>query len=847
MKFSLNTLKGINRRYGCADDIAAIGGDALIEKINGQLGAIDEVVSIGDKYQGIVIAKVVACEKHPNADKLQVCLIDDGGKVADVVRNADGFVEVVCGAPNAREGLTVAWLPPGATVPETVGKDPFVLEARELRGVVSNGMLASPKELALGDRHDGILEIDGDREPGSDFAEVFGLKDDVVFDIENKMFTHRPDLFGFLGISRELAGIQGMPFKSPEWYSVQAERPSLETEALPLDIKLEGNVADLVPRFTAIVMHDVQVGPSPVWLQVELAKVGQKSINNIVDYTNWFMLETGQPLHAYDYDKVKALSKDQATIVVRQPQKGETIKLLNGKEIEPRAEAIMIATDKQLIGIGGVMGGSETEVDKNTQNIILECANFDMYSIRRTSMAHGLFTDAVTRFTKGQSPLQNPAVLTKIVNEIREYAGGKVASSLIDILDCDTINPAGDGWIDKEVQTSSDFINSRLGLNLNDDEIIHLLSNVEFGSDKKEDGIALYAPFWRTDIEIAEDIVEEVGRLYGYDKLPLELPARDVTPTKRNELFDLRAELRAALSRAGANEVLTYSFVHGDLLKKVGQDPAQAYEIANALSPDLQYYRLSLTPSLLDKVHANNKAGYDKFAIFELGKAHTVGQEVEGVPIERERLALVVTANKKAADQSSAFYDARQYAMQILYTLGIDSMATFEILNESTEQATTYYQPGRAATIKVNDTIIGRIGEYKASVRKALKLPDYTAGFELGLKPLLGLRQSKQYVALPRFPKVTQDITLKVPVVLSYQQLFDFVLNSSHKSSRPERTLSSLGPIDIFQKEDEPEHKRITLRFTLASHDRTLTDEEVNRLLDEVAAAAQIELQAERI
>lgn len=840
MKFSLNTLRGINQRYGCADDIASIGVDALVEKITGQLGAVDEVIAIGDKYKGIVIAKVVSCEKHPNADKLHVCLIEDGGKTKDVARNGDGYVEVVCGAPNVREGLTVAWLPPGATVPETFDKDPFVLEARELRGVVSNGMLASPKELALGDSHDGILELDSEIQPGSDFAEVYGLKDDVVIEIENKMFTHRPDLFGFLGISRELAGIQGMPFKSPDWYVTNPEFPAIETEALPLVVQNE--LSELVPRFTAIAMDGVKVGPSPVWLQVELAKIGQKSINNIVDYTNWFMLETGQPLHAYDYDKVKALSNGEPTIVVRNPVQGEKIKLLNGKEVEPRDEAIMIATDRQLIGIGGVMGGTETEVDGTTTRIILECANFDMYSIRRTSMAHGLFTDAVTRFTKGQSPLQNLAVLAKIVDEIRAYAGGKVASDAIDNNQVQGQSSA----VHAAVRVETDFINQRLGLTLDNKGIESLLSNVEF--HVSTDDRFITAPFWRTDIEIAEDIVEEVGRLYGYDKLPLELPARDVTPTKRNELFDLRAELRAALSRAGANEVLAYSFVHGDLLKKVGQDPAQAYEIANALSPDLQYYRLSLTPSLLDKVHANNKAGYDKFAIFELGKAHNIGQEVDGVPIERERLALVVTANKKAADQSSAFYDARQYVMQILYILGVDTMTTtFELLNESTEQATTYYQPGRAATIKVNDTIIGRIGEYKASVRKALKLPDYTAGFELGLTPLLELKRAKQYVPLPRFPKVTQDITLKVPVALSYQQLFDFVLQSSLKASRPERTLSSLGPIDIFQKEDEPEHKRVTLRFTIASHDRTLTDGEVNRLLDEVAAAAQAKLQAERI
>lgn len=622
MKISLNSIRDFNRRYGCTDDVAGISANELVEIIGAQLGAVEQVLPIGEKYQGIVIAKVVSSVKHPDADKLHVCKIDDGGVVKDVKRGEDGLVQVVCGAPNVREGLLVAWLPPGATVPETVGKEPFVLEARDIRGQTSNGMLASPKELALGDNHDGILEIDGEHQPGTDFAKTFGLAGDVVIDIENKMFTHRPDCFGFLGVARELAGIQHKPFKSPDWYVPKPTFPEMEADELKLEVKNE--LPKLVPRFTAIAMRGVTVGPSPVWLQVELAKVGQKSINNIVDYTNFFMLETGQPLHAYDYDKVKALSGDDgAIIVIRHPQNGEKLKLLNGKELEPGAVDIMIATDKQLIGVGGVMGGSDTEVDANTQNIILECANFDMYSIRRTSMAHGLFTDAVTRFTKGQSPLQNLAVLAKIVDEIRSYAGGRVASPVIDSqhLGEKTLT---DGTLFTPVRVSKEFINQRLGLKLTDEQIIDLLKNVEFKIENKGDELTVTAPFWRTDIELPEDVVEEVGRLYGYDHLPLVLPRRDLTPPAKDPLLTLKAQIRQRLAKAGANEVLTYSFVHGDLLDKTGQDRAKAFSLSNALSPDLQYYRISPMPSLLDKVHANIKAGYDEFALFELSKMHNL-------------------------------------------------------------------------------------------------------------------------------------------------------------------------------------------------------------------------------
>lgn len=839
MKISLNTIRGMNERYRTTGDIAPEGVNALAAKMGAQLGALEEIIPIGEKYQGIVIAKVVSCRKHQNSDHLHVCLIDDGGITPDVKRDENGLVQVVCGAPNVREGLLVAWLPPGSIVPESVGKDPFVLGARELRGELSNGMLASPRELALSDSHDSILEIidvfDKVR-PGDDFATAFELKDDVVLDIENKMFTHRPDCFGFLGVSRELAGIQDMPFRSPDWYRQDAEIPGVEAEALPL--KVTNELPELVPRFTAITLRDVQVGPSPTWLVVELAKVGLRSINNVVDWTNWFMLETGQPLHAYDYDKVRALtSGDTAEITVRYPHRSEKVALLNGKEIEPRDEAIMIASGSHLIGIGGVMGGAETEVSDTTKNIILECASFDMYSIRRTSMAHGLFTDAVTRFNKGQSPLQTRAVLAKIVGEIRQFAGGKVASELIDI------SQVGDReWVHPPVPITTTFINERLGSSLSAEEMRQLLENVEFTVAVDGDNLTVTAPFWRTDVETREDVVEEVGRLYGFYKLPHELPRRSITPVEKNARFELKDTLRDILARAGANEVLTYSFVHGDLLQKAGQKPEQAYSLGNALSPDLQHYRLSLTPSLLDKVHGNIKAGYDSFALFEMGKAHILGKlDEDGLPTEFNRLAFTHAARKQAG---TPYYQVRKYLDYLLAELGIADV-TFQPLEASDDVATAYYAPGRSATILVGDTVVGRIGEYKASVRKGFKLPDFSAGFELGLEPLAQLRQPKTYEVIPRFPKVTQDITLKVAAevpVGAMNALFDAQL----AGVKAEGYSAHASLTDIYQG-DDASTKNLTYRFVVASHDRTLTDQEVAKMLDVIAGAARSTLGAERI
>lgn len=839
MKVSINAVKQLCAVYGVAEAIIPDDIGALVQKIGAQLGAVETIEATGAKYAKAVIVRVVSCEPHPNADKLNVCLIDDGGVTPDVARTESGLVEVVCGAPNVAKDLLVVWLPPGATVPSSFDTDPFVLEARELRGIVSNGMLASPKELAIGDSHEGLLVVDKEVDPGVSFADTYNMNDYII-DIENKMFTHRPDCFGLLGVARELAGIQQQPFTSPEWYVVSPAEPVVAAEELPLVIRNE--LPELVSRFTAITMRDVKVAPSPVWLQAFLSRIGMKSINNIVDLTNYYMYLTGQPLHAYDYDKVAARSDGEATIVVRAPKPSEKIALLNGKTIEPRQEAIMIATDQELIGIGGVMGGSDTEVDETTKNIIIECASFDMYSIRRTSMAHGLFTDAVTRFTKGQSPLQTKAVLCKMTEDVQRMAGGKVASSVYD--EFNAHEPT-------VVQVSTSFVNERLGLSLSSADIMSLLSNVEFQVGESEGLLTITVPFWRTDIALPEDIVEEIGRLYGYDKLPLELPGRSITPVQKNQLYETRATIRRILSKAGANEVLTYSFVHGDLLKKVGQDPERAFELSNALSPDLQYYRLSLTPSLLDNVHMNIKAGHDAFALFELGTAHHNDQLADdGLPIERTRLGFVLAANEKAVRQGegAAYYQAKHYLMHLLQQLGITGTVVFEPLVDDTDvSATVYYAPGRSATVRVGSLIIGRVGEYKRSVQRALKLPDYTAGFELGLKPLAEvMHDSVHYVPLPKFPSITQDITLRVSNDIPYQQVHDCVQNAL-LAVQPAHVRSVLHPVSRYQAATEGTYTNSTFRLEIASYDKTMRDSEVTELLNDVTQVALDTIGAERV
>lgn len=816
MKISVNWLK----QFTDVD----IPVDELVAKIGAQLGAVEEVIDLGKKYQGIIVAKVVSCEKHPNADKLHVCWIDDGGKAQNVERNENGHVQVVCGAPNVRKGLSVAWLPPGTTVPNTFDKEPFVLEARDLRGVVSNGMLASLSELAIGDDHSGIVELDIEAAPGTDFAELYELNDYII-DIENKMFTHRPDCFGILGVAREIAGIRHLPFKSPDWYQAPLDRIKPGATVLPLTLK--NDIPDMVPRFMAVAMADITIGKSPLIIQTYLSRVGLRPINNIVDVTNYLMVLTGQPTHAYDYDKLK-----EGSLEARMSRKGDKLKLLSGKEIAFEDESTILITSGDVpVGVGGVMGGADSEVSATTKNIVIECASFDMYSIRRTSMKYGLFTDAVTRFNKGQSPLQNDVVLEEAVATIGYVSGGHVASNVSDIRGSLQRKPP--------VEVTSTFINTRLGADLQTEAIADLLRNVECMVETHGETLKVTPGYWRTDIEIAEDIVEEVGRLYGFDNLPVELPKRSIKAIQPDPLFTLKSAIRDVLSRAGANEVITYSFVHGNLLDKVGQDKAQAFKLGNAMSPDLQYYRLGILPSLLDKVHMNIKAGFEEFALFEMNKTHSKLWKEDDLPKELENLGFVIAADDKTKREGAAFYQARKCLDVVAESLGL--RLQYEAITEPTEHpAAAPFEISRSARIHMDDKVLGVIGEFKPSVVRALKLPRYCAGFEISLNSRL-LGAKTVYKQLSKYPGVEQDISLRVSKDLAFASLDTFL--RTHLEA-PEYTNYTLTPLDIYQKGD---YKHITFRLNIVSYQKTMTAHEVNQLLDDVAKKAEEALGAERI
>lgn len=846
MKVSLNVIKQlINFELPPVDELAQL--------INRQLGKVDRVENLAERYRGARVVRVVECAKHPNADRLSVTKIDDGMAVPDVPRDENGLVQVVCGAPNVQADMWAVWLPPASTVPASILEgEPFTLDARKLRGVLSQGMLAAADELAIGTDHEGIVALTPrdlpagkTLQPGADFAALFGL-DDYVLDIENKMFTHRPDCFGQLGVAREIAGILHQPFTSPAWYNL--EQVFGDGDSVPLAVS--NDIPQLVPRFMAVAIRGVQVAPSPFWLQCQLVAMGAKPINNIVDATNYVMLMTAQPTHAYDYDTLHG-----GQLGVRMARQGETLALLSGKTIELTPDDIVIADGQGPVALGGIMGGSRTEVSATTTTIVLECATFDMYAVRKMAMRHGVFTDALARFNKGQSPLQNAAVLNRLIGMV----GGEQASPVIDIK---PFTSEHGGILDEyfagkyepaTIDITSRFINQRLGSHLTENDICTLLNNVEIHSHGPENElgyICLQVPFWRTDLETKEDIVEEIGRLHGFDTVPRQLPMRRIQPARKNPRRELRRVVREALAKAGANEVLSYSFVHERVLKGAGQDPAQAFRLSNALSPDLQYYRLSVLPSLLDKVHANIKAGHSEFMLFEIGKGHTkarIGKD--GLPAEQSLIDLVYSSKKPHA--GAAFYRVRATLDQLAH----DSGLTLVYTPVAAAQDDPVYAPfdiNRSAHIWVEGSeaagqperqLIGVLGELRPAVVKHFKLPDYTAAASLRLDVMEQIWRDTvvHYQPMSRYPTTARDISIQTSTEVTYDELMQAVSSAMTRASEayPDVTIRDLTPLSIYKATPDALHQTTTFRLTLSSSQATLSAERVRSIIRTVFAPEQ--------
>ena len=813
-----------------------VSTEELVNLIGSRLVEVEGTIDLSKKYKGIKIVKVASCEPIPETH-LHLCQIDTGGKE---------LVQVVCGAPNVREGILTVWLKPGCIVPQTYGGENFELGVRKMRGYDSNGMLAGLDEIDLGDDHSGIVEIDPNfAKAGDDFAAVFGLED-IILDIENKSLTHRPDTFGLIGFAREVAGILGAKFEEPELkfgdlkITTTLSADELlnhvsDSEKIWIDVEDE----TLCPRYTAGVFEVKKAGLDSA-LEAEnyltlndvfLAKAGMRKISKIVDATNIVMLLTGQPLHAFDYDKfVKVGGLKDPRIAVRAAKKGEKLKLLDGKEIElVEGDDIVICSNETPVALAGAMGGESTEIDENTSKVILESATFSLTHERKMQMAHGIFSEAITRFTKGQPKSGTIPALAR--------CAAMLLKSPKDISDFEI--SAGVAEEDNVVRISIEDINNLLGTKYTYEEAETTLENVGFkiSCDCGKEGecdceeINVKAPEWRTDIHIREDIIEEVGRLRGYDNIPMSLPLRPFVGAEKNPLFELKRSLRGILAdRLGSHEVLTYSFVSKDLQEKVGEDPLNSYEIVNSISPELQVFRQSISPSLVDKMYENIRNGYTDFSLFEFNQVtrKDLGLTEEKVPVLENHLALVSTGD---------FYEVKNLLLQAARRLNLEFK-----LEENNAKEFPYFEKVRSAKVTLNGEMIGVVGEIKNRVVKNFKLKR-AAGFEINLDEVVKApRDVKIDLKLSKFPFVERDLTLKVDTKLKYGDLEEKIKEALNATKD---IVYKLKPISIYQGEDKT-HKNISFHLSFSNTEKTLNQDEISDIIKSIETESA-ELGAETV
>ena len=762
MKISLNWIKKYVR--------VPISDEDLVRLIGARLVEVEGVIDETEKYNNIYVVRVVSAEKIPDTH-LTLCQIDVGQKET---------VQVVCGAPNVREGMLAAWIAPGAMVPASVHEDsPFIIGKRKMLGKYdSNGMLAGADELDFGDDHSGIVEIDPEMaKPGDTLKDVFGLSDKIL-EIENKSLTHRPDTFGIIGFAREVAGILGQSF------DFEYQDTKLTSKG---DLKVKILDKDICARYTAVVLekHGEERKKYLSWMDIMLSKSGMKPISEIVDVTNFLMLLTGQPLHAFDYDKFVAVGgSDKPVINVRKAKNGEKLELLDDTVVDLNENDIVICSGDIPVALAGAMGGKSTMIDENTRNIIIESATFSLYNMRKTQMAHGIFSEAITRFTKGQPPYQ----CLRVAEAAAEMLSYRFKVSAV----ADTLEKPIELY---EVEVSVEEINGLLGTEYDERLITKTLQNVGFKVNLPK----VVAPSWRTDIHIKEDVIEEIGRLLGYDNINPVLPLHGTA--EKNDFLELKTKIRNILSSFGANEVLTYSFVSSKLLEKAGLDTKNSYKIINSISPELQLVRQSIVPSLLDKAYINQKLPVDKFAIFEINKVYQKawGMDSENVPAEKSRLGFVLAERKT---QGTAYYKAKYFVEELLKTLGI----SFEIKPlKSTAAEFKPFEKKRAAEIVVSGITIGVVGEFRSSVKRSFKLNDFLAGFELDFDKILELHSSTVQVDLePVLDK--RDLTVETDK--SYGEVIAKIKEILVKNN----LVAKITPLAIYQPE-EIKHISVHLEF----------------------------------
>ena len=763
---------------------------------------VGEVEVIGG-WSEVFVGQVTGVRPHPNADRLRLCVVSTGSDE----------LEVVCGAPNVAAGQNICFAKVGANIYNTHTGRHEVLEAAKIRGVESRGMICSAVELGLGDDHSGIIELPEDAPVGALLVDYLG---DTVLDLE--LTPNRLDCLSVLGVAHEVAALTGKTVKEPETNYKEAGAPITE------QIYISVESPELCRRYTASLLQGVKIGPSPQWLQDRLTRAGLRPINNVVDVTNFVMLEYNQPLHSFDYDLIK-----DATVIVRRARPGEMLTTLDGVERKLTAENLVIADANDAIGIGGVIGGANSEISVNTVNVLLESATFDGANNRETAQTLELRTEATLRFEKGLRPELAPIALRRATGLIQEVAGGTVAPGIVDVL-------SDEGADAPVVPLTGEKIRRMLGMEVDQKRVQETLDALGFTWEfAGESELKVTVPYWRNDVNIEEDLIEEVVRTIGYDSVPTTMLSSPIPFQQPVPVMGLRDRIKDLLASEGIQEVINYPLVTLQQLEQVEQlDPANLpMRVTNPMSADREYLRTTLRASLLATLAGNQGHGAGPFRLFEAGR---VFWPREGdLPDERETVAGVLAGLRHEPswledDSLLDFYDAKGVVELVLNRLGVS--ATYEPSDDPS------FHPGRCAVIKVADAVIGVVGEVHPVVMDRLGLESpQVAAFELYLGPILAAlpEGQQQFEPLPRYPSATRDLALVMPTDVDAGQVTRLILRH--------RGVDRADLFDIYAGENIAEGtKSLAFHVYFQARDRTLTNEEVNRSLDGLLRILEREL-----
>ena len=750
---------------------------------------------IGGTWDNIVVGQIAAVNPHPNADRLRLPTVDIGTEPQTVV----------CGAPNLNIGDKIAFACVGAQLIDGHTGEIAKLKPAKIRGVESSGMVCSEKELGISDNHTEILVLPADAPVGTPLADYLG---DAVFDLD--VTPNRPDCLCIIGIAQEVAAVTDQKLHAPEVVYEEAGTP------IDQHIAVEIIDADLCPRYCASLITGVKIGESPPWMQQRLLACGMRPINNVVDITNYVMLELGQPLHAFDYGLIRGKK-----IIVRRATGGETITSLDGAERTLAGNMLVIADVERAVAIAGVMGGANSEVTEGTTSILLEAANFNPASIHYTGQHLSLPSEACMRFERGIRPELTMPALKRATQLIVQLGGGQAARGIAD---------AYPGKREPEPMViSTERTRQLLGVEFTVDQITKVLTSLGFecqpGASSTE--VKATAPYWRSDISLEVDLIEEVARIIGYDKIPMTTLSQSIPPRSPALMLDLEQKIRNTLVGYGFQEAITYSLTSLEMLRKFRPQTQQVApmpaRLANPMTAEQEYLRPTLRANLLAALVANRRHEEVGIRLFELGKVY-LPREKE-LPDEPEVLCGLLSGSRNdiswLGDGGQLnFFDAKAVLEGLFRRLGVP--ASFKPGDDES------FHPTHQAAIAINDKEIGVIGELHPKVTEAFDLAEAVYLFELNVTELLPFTAGhSMFQPIPRFPAMVRDIALIVDVGVSHQQIVDIIRGFS--------LVKDVAVFDVYSGKQVPAGKKsLAYRITYQSPTHTLTDEEVNKVQEQI-------------